>query len=123
MVSVGLILAVQIGFSVGSAAGQLALEFIGLLLFLFFCTFNILESSQPCLASCIAPAHVRGAALGVHNTLQALGFFVGGAAGGWLAKTYGAPSVFAACAAAMLLWLVVAWPMKITSRHDALAAS
>ena len=119
LVAVGLVLLVQVGFLVGYGFGQPSLIWLGTLLFVFFCGFNILEASQPSLASRIAPAQVRGAALGVYNTLQALGFFVGGAAGGWLAKTYGAPSVFAACAAMMLLWLVVAWPMKIISRHDA----
>jgi predicted MFS family arabinose efflux permease len=82
------------------------------LLFAFFCGFNILEASQPSMASRMAPPQVRGAALGVYNTLQSLGFFVGGAAGGWLVKNYGTQALFAACAAAMLLWLMVAWGMK-----------
>ena len=59
------------------------------LLFVFFCGFNVLEASQPSLASRIAPPHARGAALGVYNTLQSLGFFAGGAVGGWLAKNVG----------------------------------
>ena len=123
LAAVGLILLVQIGFLVWPGYEQPSLVFLGTLLFLFFCGFNILEASQPSLASRIAPSNVRGAALGVYNTLQALGFFAGGAVGGWLAKTYSASSVFGACAALMLLWLVVAWPMKITSRHDAVPAS
>ncbi len=121
--AVGFILAVQIGFLAGPGLGQHSLTLLATLLFLFFCGFNILEASQPSLASRIAPANVRGAALGVYNTLQALGFFAGGAMGGWLAKTYGATSVFAACAAMMLLWLWVAWPMKIISRHHVVEAS
>jgi MFS family permease len=92
------------------------------LLFLFFCGFNILEASQPSLASRIAPAHSRGAALGVYNTLQSLGFFAGGALGGWLAKTAGAQALFAGCGGLMLLWLVVAWPMKAPGRHVVAAA-
>jgi predicted MFS family arabinose efflux permease len=50
--------------------------------------------------------------MGVYNTLQSLGFFVGGAAGGWLVKSTGPQGLFAVCVAAMLLWLVVAWPMR-----------
>ena len=58
-------------------------------------------------SSRVAPAHARGAALGVYNTLQSVGFFVGGAVGGWLMKDVGYPGLFAACAGLMLLWLVV----------------
>jgi MFS family permease len=47
----------------------------------------MLEASQPSLASRLAPAHARGAALGFYNTLQSLGFFAGGAVGGWLVKS------------------------------------
>ena len=60
----------------------------------------------------LAPAHARGAALGVYNTLQSVGFFVGGAVGGWLARAHGASGLFATCAVASLVWLVVAWPMR-----------
>ena len=55
---------------------------------------------------------MRGAALGVYNTLQSLGFFVGGLAGGWVVKSWGSPALFLSCGAAMLLWLLLAWPMQ-----------
>jgi hypothetical protein len=48
----------------------------------------------------------------VYNTLQSLGFFTGGAVGGWLAKSVGMTGLFIACAALTLVWLVVAWPMR-----------
>jgi MFS family permease len=89
---------------------------LGALLFLFFCGFNVLEATQPSLASRIAPAHARGAALGVYNTLQSLGFFVGGAVGGALSKSYGSQGLFLACGALMLVWLAVAWPMVAPGR-------
>lgn len=85
---------------------------LGFLLFTFFVGFNILEASQPSLASRVAPAHARGAALGVYNTVQSLGFFVGGFGGGWLAKHFGFEALFAGCFALMALWLVAAWGMK-----------
>jgi MFS family permease len=85
---------------------------LGFLLFAFFVGFNILEASQPSLASRVAPAHARGAALGVYNTVQSLGFFVGGFGGGWLAKHFGFEALFAGCFALMALWLVAAWGMK-----------
>jgi predicted MFS family arabinose efflux permease len=95
-----------------ASAGQPSLAALAALLFLFFCGFNVLEASQPSMASRVAPAHARGAALGVYNTLQSLGFFAGGAVGGWLAKGVGMTGLFAACAALMGLWLLVAWPMR-----------
>ncbi len=111
LTAVGLIVLVQVGFLlVASAAPSMAA--LAALLFVFFCGFNVLEASQPSLASRVAPAHARGAAMGVYNTLQSLGFFVGGVLGGWLVKHFGAQGLFAACAAAMLLWLLVAWPMR-----------
>ena len=94
------------------AAGTPGVVSLGVLLFLFFCGFNVLEASQPSMASRIAPPQARGAALGVYNTLQFIGFFVGGAAGGAIAKGVGYPGVFAACAGLMGVWLVVAWSMK-----------
>lgn len=86
------------------------------LLFAFFCGFNVLEATQPSLVSRIAPAASRGAAMGVYNTLQSLGFFAGGVMGGQLVKSYGTQGLFLTCAALMLLWLVVAWPMVAPKR-------
>lgn len=110
LAAIALVLAVQLGLL--AAAYRPGLPALAALLFLFFCGFNVLEATQPSLASRIAPPHARGAALGVYNTLQSLGFFAGGAIGGWLAKNVGGPGLFGACAAMMLLWLVVAWPMR-----------
>jgi len=116
--AVGLIALVQFGLMASAAeSGIPSLTWLGVLLFLFFCGFNILEASQPSLASRVAPAHSRGAALGVYNTLQSLGFFAGGALGGWLAKAAGSQALFAACGGLMLLWLLVAWPMKAPGRN------
>jgi predicted MFS family arabinose efflux permease len=108
--AVGLVAVVQVGLLWAAHDPQLAP--LAVLLFIFFCGFNVLEASQPSMASRVAPAHARGAALGVYNTLQSVGFFFGGAVGGWLAKNVGYPGLFATCAALMVLWLVVAWPMK-----------
>ena len=88
---------------------------LGMLLFLFFCGFNVLEASQPSLASRLAPAHARGAALGVYNTTQALGLFAGGALGGWIISHAGQAAVFVMCSVLLLVWLGVAagqrrWP-------------
>ena len=114
LAAIGLVLLVQVGLLATAASPGLVT--IALLLFLFFCGFNILEATQPSLASRVAPPHARGAALGVYNTLQSLGFFVGGAVGGWLVKNVGVGGLFATCAGLMALWLVVAWPMRAPQR-------
>lgn len=108
--AIALIALVQVGLALSAGAPGIAA--LSALLFAFFCGSNILEASQPSIASRAAPAHARGAALGFYNTLQSLGFFAGGAAGGLLMKATGPAGLFAACAAAMVLWLLVAWPMK-----------
>jgi MFS family permease len=111
LVAIGLISAVQLALIVFSGV-QPSVWTLGLLLLVFFCGFNVLETSQPSLASRVAPTASRGAALGVYNTLQSLGFFAGGALGGWLVQSAGQRALFASCAVAMLVWLVVAWPMQ-----------
>jgi MFS family permease len=122
--AVGLIFAVQLGllWVAPSAAAPHGLAVLAALLFLFFCGFNVLEATQPSLASRLAPAHARGAALGVYNTLQSLGFFAGGAVGGWITKAHGAQGLFVVCGGLMLLWLLVAWPMRAPGRHAAAPA-
>jgi len=111
LIAIGLVLCVQLGLWLlaGEQPGPWAL---GLLLFVFFIGFNTLEATQPSLVSRLAPAQARGAALGVYNTLQSVGFFVGGAAGGWLVRAHGASGLFLGCAVLTLLWLLVAWPMQ-----------
>ena len=103
-----LVLLVQVAWAV-LALSSPPLWLLGVLLFLFFCGFNVLEASQPSLASRLAPTGARGSALGVYNTLQSLGIFAGGAMGGWLLKTMSASGVFITSAGLMLLWLLVAW--------------
>jgi MFS family permease len=110
-----LIALVQVGLLWASMGGPTLTE-LALLLFVFFCGFNMLEASQPSLVSRIAPPQARGAALGVYNTLQSLGLFTGGALGGWLVSTAGAFGLFLISAGAMLLWLVVAWPMRVPAK-------
>ncbi|MEW6466638.1 MAG: MFS transporter [Pseudomonadota bacterium] len=111
LVAIGLIAVAQLGFLTELA--QPGIAGIGMLLFVFFCGFNVLEASQPSLVSRMAPAASRGAALGVYNTLQSLGLFAGGALGGQLLKVWGMHAVFLTGAVAMALWLAVAWGMRV----------
>ncbi len=79
---------------------------------LYFVAFNVLEASLPSLVSKIAPARAKGTAMGVYNTAQALGLFVGGVAGGMLSQHFGAAAVFGFGAVLIGLWLVLAYGMK-----------
>jgi MFS family permease len=83
----------------------------GLIAFLltFFIAFNLLEALQPSLVSRIAPAHMKGFAMGVYNTTQAAGLFLGGLLGGVVAKRMSESFVFAVCALLVALWLAIAW--------------
>jgi MFS family permease len=106
---IALVLVVQLGWGWMAWHSAPSLGLLAVLLFVFFCGFNVLEASQPSLASRLAPTGSRGAALGVYNTLQSLGIFAGGEFGGWLVKRGGAHGVFLASGMLMLVWLAVAW--------------
>ena len=98
--------------------GQVKLLPLAGLLFAFFVAFNAMEASQPSLVSRLAPASGRGTALGVYNTLQSLGFFVGGAVGGSLVKWMGSPALFAGCLAMAVVWLVLGWGQPVPAHHS-----
>ncbi len=78
----------------------------------YFIAFNILEATLPSIISKIAPAASKGTAIGVYNTTQSLGVFVGGTAGGYLAHHYSNSAVFVFCSVLMALWLIFAFSMK-----------
>jgi len=106
--AVGLLALVQFGlWLVGDGLIPLAL-----LLTLFFVAFNVLEATQPSWISRIAPAHAKGTALGVYNTLQSIGLFLGGVLGGWLGQRFGAGAVSLFCGVLALAWLVLSTSMN-----------
>ena len=117
-----LVMVVQAGWG-WLATSSPPLWMLAVLLFFFFCGFNVLEASQPSLASRLAPTGSRGAALGVYNTLQSLGIFAGGAIGGLLLKSVGASGVFLTSAALMLVWLGVAWGARFVNKSPSGVAS
>ncbi|MDD2769199.1 MAG: MFS transporter [Methylococcus sp.] len=111
--------AVFLGFVLLTAAVDAGLAFItptalgiGVLLYLFFTGFNLLEATLPSMISKVAPPDLKGTAMGVYSTTQFLGAFVGGAGGGWIQGHYGLPAVFLFCSAIALAWLAVAFGMQ-----------
>ncbi len=102
--AVALLVVVQAGLALFGAG----LWSTALWLLLFFVAFNILEALQPSLISRIAPPASKGAALGIYNTTQSFGLFLGGFLGGWLVKHYGTAAVHLACAGIGIIWLMLA---------------
>jgi MFS family permease len=106
--AIALLLAVQTALALAPAS----IGVLAVLLGAFFVAFNVLEALLPSLVSRIAPARVRGTAIGVYNTTQTLGLFFGGLLGGWAAKHYGAAAVFGVCAVLSAVWLCAASGMR-----------
>ena len=102
---------VQLGF--WSQIDHPQLLALGLCLLVFFIGFNVMEASQPSLVSRMSEPHTRGSAMGIYNTLQSLGLFVGGAAGGWWVKTQGPAALFMVCAGLMGVWYLLHWGLQI----------
>lgn len=93
---------------IGLLSGMHSVWLITVYLIVYFIGFNVLEASLPSMVSKIAPSDLKGTAMGVYNTMQSVGLFAGGAAGGLLFQKYGFVGVFAFCSTLMLLWLVLA---------------
>ncbi len=99
-----LLLLVQAGlYLAGSGMWPLAC-----LLTLFFVAFNVLEATQPSWISRVAPPHAKGTALGIYNTLQSIGLFLGGALGGWLVQHVGPSAVPLLGGGLAVVWLILA---------------
>ena len=109
--SAAVLLLVVVQAGLAFASGSIWL--LALWLVLFFIAFNILEATQPSLISRHAPPDKKGIALGVYNTTQSAGLFLGGAVGGALVKWGGPATVHAACIILGALWLFLAISMKL----------
>jgi MFS family permease len=78
----------------------------------FFLAFNWLEASLPSWMSRVAPAHARGAAMGVFSTCQFLGMFIGGMLSGFILKYHTINTLYCVLAWVILLWLMVCLHIK-----------
>lgn len=111
--SIMLLVFVQLGLMfAGNGVFSLALWLTG-----FFIAFNVLEATQPSWISRIAPPQSKGTALGVYNTLQSAGLFLGGLLGGLIAHHFGSGAVNLVCAAIALIWLALAFTMTPPPRR------
>lgn len=99
-------------------ANFVGLTGLALAVLVYFIGFNILEAMQPSLVSRWA-SHAKGTALGIYNTTQSTGLFLGGLLGGWLLQNWGEASVFYACSAMIFAWLIIASSMRELSQKPA----
>ena len=82
------------------------------MLVLFFGAFNFLEAMLPATVTRIAPADMKGTAMGLFSSAQFLGAFAGGLLGGILLAGGDYATTFAWLAAILCGWLLVALTMK-----------
>jgi MFS family permease len=106
-VIVGCVLVLGLALA-GMAWGGDRLLVLGVAATCFFAAFNLLEAAMPSLVSRVAPAALRGAAMGAYSTAQFFGAFVGGALGGLALGRFGLYGVFGGAAVLTLLWLPLA---------------
>ena len=85
---------------------------LGVLLWVFFSAFNLLEAALPSLIAKTSPPEAKGTAMGVYSSAQFLGAFTGGALGGLAHGEFGGSGVFVLSTLLALVWLGLAWSMK-----------
>jgi MFS family permease len=92
----------------------------------FFAAFNVLEATLPALATRIAPAGAKGAALGIFTSIQFFGTFLGAVAGGWAYGNWGMTGVVTLNTGLAAAWLALAFgmdvPKALTGREYAIPA-
>jgi MFS family permease len=92
-------------------ASSESLSLLALAVLIYFIGFNILEAMQPSLVSRWAN-NAKGTALGIYNTTQSAGLFLGGVLGGWVIQNVSEAAVFYLGACLIFAWLIIAWSMR-----------
>jgi MFS family permease len=77
---------------------------MGLFVTLYFLGFNLLEAAMPSVLSRVTGSRGRGRKMGLYSTLQFIGAFVGGVAGGWLLARFGSAAALVSAGVVCLLW-------------------
>ena len=83
-----------------------------IMLVLFFGAFNFLEAMLPASVTRVAPAGMKGTAMGLFSSAQFLGAFCGGLLGGLLLSGGDYASVFGWLGGLLCLWFLLALTMK-----------
>ena len=85
---------------------------------LYLIAFNFLEATLPSLISKQVKSAMRGTAMGVYSSSQFLGIFVGGTLAGIFYSIGGSSTIFCLNSVVALIWLCIAWSIKIRSRQS-----
>jgi len=107
LLGIAMVLLAEVGLAL--ATGY---DTVFLMLVVFFIGFNFLEASLPSLVARIAPAAMKGTAMGLFSSAQFLGAFSGGVIGGVLLASQNYTNGFLILAGLVLVWLLVAASMK-----------
>lgn len=96
-----------------------------LLLFMtvFFWGFNTMEAIQPSLMSRLAPTHNRGMVMGFFSSSQFLGASIGGILASVIFGYFTAVPVLWLGAGLLVVWFIIAYPMRNPQKKDQKAAS
>lgn len=86
--------------------------FTFVMLVAFFAAFNFLEAMLPSTVARIAPAAMKGTAMGLFSSAQFFGAFCGGLTGGLLLASGSNANTFYGLAAVLVIWLLVSLTMK-----------
>ena len=94
-------------------------------LLLFFVAFNYLEASMPSILSRLAPAGVKGSAMGIYSSSQFFGAFLGGAIGGLIASIWSEQAIYLVMASVLAVWLLLSLTMAplVKSKSYSLAVN
>jgi MFS family permease len=93
----------------------LSQSYIAAFIFLvvFFSAFNFLEAVLPTTVTRVAPADMKGTAMGLFSSAQFFGAFAGGVLGGVLLGQDSITSTFMWLALVLCIWFVLAMTMKM----------
>nr|WP_242467487.1 MFS transporter [Thiocapsa imhoffii] len=122
----GRVKSVLLGSVVAMGAAMLGFYFfndsiwiLGVLLFVMFTVFNLMEAILPSLVSKAARAGARGTAMGVFSSSQFVGAFLGGLLGGLAHQSFGADAVYLVGATTAALWIVLAATLVVPANLTA----
>lgn len=105
--AIGMLIAAEFGLAWSTSYAS---AFV--MLVLFFGAFNFLEAILPASVARIAPADMKGTAMGIFSSAQFIGAFCGGVLGGLLLSLGDYTIVFASLGGILCLWFLLALTMK-----------
>jgi predicted MFS family arabinose efflux permease len=107
LAGISLVILAELGLYVADHYGSVFVALVG-----FFAGFNFLEASLPSLVAKVAPADMKGTAMGLFSSSQFLGAFAGGVIGGYMLGYESTDTAFLDLGLILGIWWLVALFMK-----------